>query len=63
VGQLGESGEYHMRRSESGPYDIQSSDGGSPHLCRLRTTSVVPLVTSIDYVLSAYELYGSLQTK
>jgi hypothetical protein len=33
VGQLGESGEYWMGRSESGSYDIRSSDGGSPHLC------------------------------
>jgi hypothetical protein len=33
VGQLGESGEYWMGRSESGSYDIRSSNGGSPHLC------------------------------
>jgi hypothetical protein len=42
AGQLGESGEYRMGRSESGPHYIQSSDGGSPGLCRLRTASVVP---------------------
>jgi hypothetical protein len=29
-GQLGESGEYRMGRSESVPFDIRSSDGGSP---------------------------------
>jgi hypothetical protein len=30
---------------------IRSSEGGSPHLCRLRTASVGPPATSIDYVL------------
>jgi hypothetical protein len=30
VGQLGESGEYWMGRSESGLNDIRSSEGGSP---------------------------------
>jgi hypothetical protein len=43
AGQLGESGEYQMGRSESGPHDIRSSEGGSPRLCRLRTASVGPL--------------------
>jgi hypothetical protein len=47
VGQLGESGEYWMGRSESELHDIRSSDGGSPRLCRLRTVSVVPRVMSI----------------
>jgi hypothetical protein len=52
VGQLGESGECQMGRSESGMHDIWSSEGGSPHLCRLRTASVDPPATSIDYVLT-----------
>jgi hypothetical protein len=46
AGQLGESGEYWMGRSESELYDIQSSEGASPHLDRLRATSVVPPATS-----------------
>jgi hypothetical protein len=52
VGQLGESGECQMGRSESGLHDIWSSEGGSPRLCRLRTASVDPPATSIDYVLN-----------
>jgi hypothetical protein len=32
-------------------FHIRSSEGGSPHLCQLRTASVRPPVTSIDYVL------------
>jgi hypothetical protein len=36
VGQLGESGEYWMGRSGRGLLSIQSSEGGSPRLCRLR---------------------------
>jgi hypothetical protein len=38
-------------KSESGPHDIRSFEGGSPCLCRLRTTSVGPPTTNIDYVL------------
>jgi hypothetical protein len=52
AGQLGKSGEYRMGRSESAPHDIQSSEGGSPRLCRLRAASVGPLATSIDYLLT-----------
>jgi hypothetical protein len=48
AGQLGESGEYRMGRSESGPHDIRSSEGGSLHLCRLKSVSVGPPATSID---------------
>jgi hypothetical protein len=33
VGQLGESGEYWMGRSESGPHDIRGFKGGSSRLC------------------------------
>jgi hypothetical protein len=50
-GQLGESGEYMMRGSESGPFDIQSSGGGSPYLCRLRTDRLAP-VSKFNYVLT-----------
>jgi hypothetical protein len=50
-GHLGESGEYHMGRSESGSFDIWSFDGGSPHLCRLRTDHLA-LVSKFDYVLA-----------
>jgi hypothetical protein len=31
-------------------FHVQSSDGGSPHLCRLRTDRLAP-VNKIDYVL------------
>jgi hypothetical protein len=41
-----------MGKSESGPHDTQSSKGGNPRLCRLRTVSVGPPTTSIDYVLT-----------
>jgi hypothetical protein len=51
AGQLGESGEYRMGRSESGMFSYSELQGGSPCLCRLRTASVGPPVTSIDYVL------------
>jgi hypothetical protein len=52
AGQLGESAEYQMGRSESGLHDIQSSEGGSPCLCQLRTVSVGPPAASNDYVLT-----------
>jgi hypothetical protein len=45
-----------MGKSESGPHDIQSSDGGSRHLCRLRTMSVVPPVINIELCTDAYML-------
>jgi hypothetical protein len=47
-----------MERSESGPHDIRSSEGGSSRLCRLRTTSVGPPATSIDYVLTHTDYMG-----
>jgi hypothetical protein len=50
-GQLGESGEYQMGRSESGPFDIQSFDGGSSCLCRLRIDRLAP-VSKFHYVLA-----------
>jgi hypothetical protein len=52
--QLGESGEYWMGRSESGPHDIQSSEGGSPRQCRLRTALVVPPTTIFELCTNAY---------
>jgi hypothetical protein len=51
TGQLGESGEYRMRRMRVVCFHIRSSEGGSPRLCRLRTASIGPPATSIDYVL------------
>jgi hypothetical protein len=52
VGQLGESGEYQMGRSESDLFLYSLLQSGSPHLCRLRTMSVGPPAISIDYVLT-----------
>jgi hypothetical protein len=52
AGQLGESGEYRMGRSESGLFLYLELQGGSPYLCQLRTASVGPPATSIDYVLT-----------
>jgi hypothetical protein len=40
-------------------FHIRNSEGGSPHLCRLRTASVEPCGTSIDYVLAHTEFIGS----
>jgi hypothetical protein len=40
VGQLGERGEYWMRRRMSGLIRNLELQGGSPRLCRLRPTSV-----------------------
>jgi hypothetical protein len=39
-----------MGRSESGPFDIQSFDGGSPCLYRLRTDHLTSM-SKFDYVL------------
>jgi hypothetical protein len=58
AGQLGESREYRIGRSESGAHDIQSSEGGSPRLCRLMTASVGPPATSIDYVLTHMAIWA-----
>jgi hypothetical protein len=49
AGKLGESGEYWMGWSESGPHDIWSSEGGSPHLCPLQQAlSCVPTHTGTN---------------
>jgi hypothetical protein len=61
AGQLEESGEYRTGRSESGPHDIQSSKGGSPCRCQLRTASVGPRATIIDYVLTHMGYMGPLK--
>jgi hypothetical protein len=58
AGQLGDSGEYRMVRGESWPHDIWSYDSSSPHLCRLRTASIGPPATSIDYVLMHTDYMG-----
>jgi hypothetical protein len=39
-------------------FHIQSSEGGSPHLCRLRTDLLAP-VNKIDYVLAHMRFMGS----
>jgi hypothetical protein len=40
---IGESGEYRMERVRVVYFHIQSSEGGSPRMCRLKTASVGPL--------------------
>jgi hypothetical protein len=40
AGQLGESGEYRMGMVRVICFHFQSSEGGSPRLCRLRIASV-----------------------
>jgi hypothetical protein len=50
-GKLRESEEYQMGRSGRGMLSIQSSEDGSPCLCRLRTDRLA-LVSKFDYVLS-----------
>jgi hypothetical protein len=42
AGQLEESGEYRTERLRVFYIHIRSFEGGSPRLCRLRTTSVGP---------------------
>jgi hypothetical protein len=50
VGQLGESEEYKMERIRVDYFYIRSSEGGSPHLSRLRTDRLAP-VSKFHYVL------------
>jgi hypothetical protein len=59
VGQLGESGEYPMGSVRVVCFHVQSSEGGSSCLCRLRTMSVGPLGTSIDYILAHMGFMGT----
>jgi hypothetical protein len=56
--QLGESGEYQMGRSGEVCCLVQSSKGGSFHLCRLRTNRLAP-VSKFDYVLAHAGFMGS----
>jgi hypothetical protein len=51
AGQLGESGEYQIGRVRVAYFHIWSSEGGSPHLCQLRTNHLTP-VSKSDYVLA-----------
>jgi hypothetical protein len=48
-----------MRRVRVICFHIWSSEGGSPRLCQLRTTSDEPCGTSIDYVLMHTRFMGS----
>jgi hypothetical protein len=57
VGQLSKSGEYRMGRLRVDCFHIQSSEGGSPCLCRLRTDHLA-LVNKIDYVLAHMGFMG-----
>jgi hypothetical protein len=56
--QLGESGEYRPRRLRVVCFHIQSFEGGSPRLCRLRTDRLVP-VNKINFVLVHMRFIGS----
>jgi hypothetical protein len=47
-----------MGRSGRGLLSYSELRGGSPHLCQLRTTSVGPCGTSIDYVLMHTRFMG-----
>jgi hypothetical protein len=58
AGQLGESREYRMGRMRVIYFHIWSSEGGSPHLCQLRTNRLAP-VNKIDYVLAHTRFMGS----
>jgi hypothetical protein len=58
AGQLGESGEYRMRRMRVVCFHVRSSEGGSPCLCGLRTDHLAP-VNKIDYVLGHTRFMGS----
>jgi hypothetical protein len=49
--QLLKSGEYWMGSSESGPHDIQSSEGGSACLCRLRLCRLCALQQALSCIL------------
>jgi hypothetical protein len=42
VGQLGKSREYQMGRVRVIYFHVQSSEGGNPRLCKLRTVPVGP---------------------
>jgi hypothetical protein len=48
-------------KDESGLFSCLELRGGSPRLCQLRTSSVGPCVTSIDYVMAHTGFMGSLK--
>jgi hypothetical protein len=56
--QLWESGEYQMGRVRVFYFQIRSSEGGSPRLCRLTTDRLAP-VSKFDYVLTHTRFMGS----
>jgi hypothetical protein len=58
VGQLGESGEYRMGSLRVESFHVRSSEGGSPHLSRLRTDRLAP-VSKFDYVVTHKRFMGS----
>jgi hypothetical protein len=53
MGQLGENGECWMRRMRSGLIWNSELQGGSPHLCQLRTDRLA-LVSKFELCTSAY---------
>jgi hypothetical protein len=53
VGQLGENGEYWMRRKRNGLIWNLELQGGSPCLCRLRTDRLAP-VSKVELCTSTY---------
>jgi hypothetical protein len=57
--QLGESGEYWMKRVRQVCFHVRSSECSSPCMCRLRTVPVGPWGISIDYVLAHMGFMGS----
>jgi hypothetical protein len=59
AGQLGESGEYWMGMLRVVCFHIRSFKGGSPRLCRVRTTSVGPCCNKHRLCTNAYVLYES----
>jgi hypothetical protein len=58
MGQQGENGEYRTGRLRVVCFYIQSYEGGSPRLCRLRTDRLTP-VNKIGYVLAHMGFMGS----
>jgi hypothetical protein len=61
AGQLGEIGEYWMERKVGGLIWNSELQGGSLHLCRLRTDRLTP-VSKFELCTAAYEIYGVSQT-
>jgi hypothetical protein len=58
MGQLGESGEYRMRRLGVESFHVQSSESGCPCLSQLRT-DLLALVSKFDFVLVHTRFMGS----